>query len=154
MLCLRWKWGSILFARLADLIVNFLQLTNLGTEFVYGFLSKPPPICNMEPVFVFSALQVLVFFGSVVSLLYYYGIMQWILKRMAYLMELTLGTTAVESLNACGCVFFGQAEAGVLIRPYLEKQTTSELHAIMASGFSCIAGSLFAAYVSFGACPK
>ncbi|KAK6055684.1 nucleoside transporter, NupC family [Cooperia oncophora] len=101
-----------------------------------------------------EAFQVLVFFGSVVSLLYYYGIMQWVLKRMASLMQLTLGTTAVESLNACACVFLGQSEAALLVRPYLEKQTPSELHAIMASGFSCIAGSLFAAYVSFGACPK
>ncbi|ETN85880.1 hypothetical protein NECAME_06194 [Necator americanus] len=73
---------------------------------------------------------------------------------MAIVVQLTLGTTAVESLNACACVFLGQAESALLIRPYLEKQTASELHAIMTSGFSCIAGSLFAAYVSFGACPK
>ncbi|KHJ86810.1 transporter gate domain protein, partial [Oesophagostomum dentatum] len=101
-----------------------------------------------------QALQVLVFFSSVVSLLYYYGIIQWILSKLARVMQLTLGTTAVESLNACACVFLGQSEAALLIRPYLEKQTASELHAIMTSGFSCIAGSLFAAYVSFGACPK
>ncbi|VDO43806.1 unnamed protein product [Haemonchus placei] len=137
---------------LVILALVFLMHIWAGSEFVYGFLSKPPPICQMKPVLVFSAFQVLVFFGSVVSLLYYYGIIQWVLKRMAYLMQLTLGTTAVESLNACACVFLGQS--ALLVRPYLEKQTSSELHAIMASGFSCIAGSLFAAYVSFGACPK
>ncbi|XGW12559.1 hypothetical protein V3C99_013328, partial [Haemonchus contortus] len=153
-LCLRWTFGSILFQQFSETTVKFLELANYGSEFVYGFLSKPPPICQLNPVLVFSAFQVLVFFGSVVSLLYYYGIIQWVLKRMAYLMQLTLGTTAVESLNACACVFLGQSESALLVRPYLEKQTSSELHAIMASGFSCIAGSLFAAYVSFGACPK
>lgn len=56
----------------------------------------------------FQALQVLVFFASVVTLLYYYGIIQYLLKRMAHIMQLTLGTTAVESLNACSCVFLGQ----------------------------------------------
>ncbi|EYC12351.1 hypothetical protein Y032_0047g1434 [Ancylostoma ceylanicum] len=151
---LRWKWGSLKFQQFADLIVQFLELTSKGTEFVYGFLAKPPPICEMAPVFMFTALQVLVFFASVVTLLYYYGVIQYVLRRMAHIMQLTLGTTAVESLNACSCVFLGQAESALLIQPYLEKQTTSELHAIMTSGFSCIAGSLFAAYVSFGACPR
>ncbi|KAK5972312.1 Sodium/nucleoside cotransporter [Trichostrongylus colubriformis] len=100
LLCLRWTLGAIVFQKFAETTVKFLELTNYGSEFVYGFLSKPPPICEMDPVLVFSG------------------------------------------------------EAALLIRPYLEKQTSSELHAIMASGFSCIAGALFAAYVSFGACPK
>ncbi|WKX94167.1 hypothetical protein Q1695_011435 [Nippostrongylus brasiliensis] len=154
LLVLRWPWGSLVFQRAADLTVKFLQLTDLGSSFVYGYLAKPLPICEMEPVLAFSALQVLVFFGAVVSLLYYYSIIQWILKRMASFTQLTLGTTAVESLNACACVFLGQAESALLFGPYVEKQTASELHAIMTSGFSCIAGSLFAAYVSFGACPR
>ncbi|VDL73258.1 unnamed protein product [Nippostrongylus brasiliensis] len=154
LLVLRWPWGSLVFQRAADLTVKFLQLTDLGSSFVYGYLAKPLPICEMEPVLAFSALQVLVFFGAVVSLLYYYSIIQWILKRMASFTQLTLGTTAVESLNACACVFLGQAESALLFGPYVEKQTASELHAIMTSGFSCIAGSLFAAYVSFGACPS
>jgi pyrimidine nucleoside transport protein len=80
--------------------------------------------------------------------------MQAVLKRMAWLMQKTLGTTATESLNACACIFLGQSEAPLLIRPYLSKMTTSELHALMTSGFACIAGSLFAAYIAFGACPN
>ncbi|KIH67485.1 hypothetical protein ANCDUO_02185 [Ancylostoma duodenale] len=62
----------------------------------------------MAPVFMFTALQVLVFFASVVTLLYYYGIIQYVLRQMAHIMQITLGTTAVESLNACSCVFLGQ----------------------------------------------
>ncbi|VDM69837.1 unnamed protein product [Strongylus vulgaris] len=103
---------------------------------------------------LFQSIHVLVFFSAVVSLLYYYGIIQWILGKTGRIMEATLGTTAAESLNACACVILGQSEAALLIKPCLETQTASELHAIMASGFSCIAGSLFAAYVSFGACPE
>ncbi|MFH4981312.1 hypothetical protein AB6A40_008021 [Gnathostoma spinigerum] len=71
---------------------------------------------------------------------------------MAWIMQLTLGTTATESLNACACVFLGQSEAPLMIKPYIVKMTASEIHAVMTSGFACIAGSLFAAYISFGAC--
>ncbi|CAJ0607447.1 unnamed protein product [Cylicocyclus nassatus] len=154
MLSLRWKWFSAKFHQFAVLIVQFLELTNKGSEFVYGFAANPPPICEMAPVFLFSSMQVLVFFSAIVSLLYYYGIIQWVLGKMASCMEVILGTTAVESLNACACVILGQSEGALLVKPYLERQTASELHAIMTSGLSCIAGSLFAAYVSFGACPE
>lgn len=65
-----------------------------------------------------------------------------------------MGTTATESLNACACVFLGYAEAPLLIRPYLERMTASELHSVMTSGLSCIAGSVFSLYISFGACPR
>uniref|UniRef100_A0AC34QNM9 Sodium/nucleoside cotransporter n=1 Tax=Panagrolaimus sp. JU765 TaxID=591449 RepID=A0AC34QNM9_9BILA len=167
LLVLRWDWGRDKFERASHYIVVFLDYTNNGTEFVYGFLSAPPNICGMDPVFAFSSIQVVIYFGSIVALLYYYGIMQVILKWMAWFMQITLGTTATESLNACACIFLGQSEAPLLIKPYLDKMTAtpllikpyldkmtaSEIHAVMTSGFSCIAGSLFAAYISFGACP-
>lgn len=76
--------------------------------------------------------------------------MQFILFRMAWFMQLTLGTTAAESLNAAAAVFLGMSEAPLMIRPYLGKMTKSELHTVLTSGYACIAGSLFAAYVSFG----
>uniref|UniRef100_A0A0N5AZ92 Sodium/nucleoside cotransporter n=1 Tax=Syphacia muris TaxID=451379 RepID=A0A0N5AZ92_9BILA len=153
LLILRWPWGERTFRKASDQIVRFLDYTNNGTEFVYGFLANPPNICGMSPVFAFSSIQVVVYFGSIVSLLYYYGIMQIVLKKMAWFMQITLGTTATESLNACACIFLGQSEAPLLIKPYIVRMTASEIHAIMTSGFSCIAGSLFAAYISFGACP-
>ncbi|GMR36878.1 hypothetical protein PMAYCL1PPCAC_07073 [Pristionchus mayeri] len=154
MLVLKWDAGSDAFNWFSDQIVTFLDYTNAGTEFVYGFLAVPPNICGMTGVFAFTSLQVVIYFGSIVALLYYYGIMQFVVKCMAYFMQATLGTTATESLNACACIFLGQSEAPLLIRPYLSRMTASELHAVMTSGFSCIAGSLFAAYISFGACPK
>uniref|UniRef100_A0A7E4VBD1 Sodium/nucleoside cotransporter n=1 Tax=Panagrellus redivivus TaxID=6233 RepID=A0A7E4VBD1_PANRE len=154
LLVLRWEWGSKTFHNASNEVVKFLDYTNNGTTFVYGFLAAPPNICGMDAVFAFSSIQVVVYFGAVVALLYYWGVMQKLLKWMAWFMQVTLGTTATESLNACACIFLGQSEAPLLIKPYLEKMTASELHAVMTSGFSCIAGSLFAAYISFGACPS
>uniref|UniRef100_A0A1I7ZQT4 Sodium/nucleoside cotransporter n=1 Tax=Steinernema glaseri TaxID=37863 RepID=A0A1I7ZQT4_9BILA len=151
---LRWEWGSKKFHQASDLIVTFLDFTNNGTVFVYGFLADPPNICEMKDgVFAFTSVQVVVYFGAVVALLYYYGIMQVVLKKMAWFMQITLGTTATESLNACACIFLGQSEAPLLIKPYLERMTASEIHAVMTSGFSCIAGSLLAAYIALGAHP-
>ncbi|CAK5129812.1 unnamed protein product [Meloidogyne enterolobii] len=131
-----------------------LDFTYNGTDFTYGFLSSPPNICGMEAVVAFRFLQVIIYVGALVSVLYFYGIIQAVLKRLAWLMQFTMGTTATESLNACGCVLLGNAESPMLIRPYIEKMTNSELHAIMTTGFSCIAGSVFAVFISFGACPR
>ncbi|KAI6229908.1 Sodium/nucleoside cotransporter [Aphelenchoides fujianensis] len=153
LLVLRWDWGGQRFNDATTLVIDFLSFTDNGTSFVYGFLAAPPNICGMSPVFAFSVIQAVVYFGAVVALLYYFGIMQAVLRRMGWLMQLTLGTTATESLNSCACIFLGQSESPMLIRPYLGRMTASELHAVMTSGFSCIAGSLFAAYIAMGACP-
>uniref|UniRef100_A0A183CL91 Sodium/nucleoside cotransporter n=1 Tax=Globodera pallida TaxID=36090 RepID=A0A183CL91_GLOPA len=151
---LRWDWGSKQFDSLSELVLTFLEFTHNGTDFVYGFLSSPPKICGMDPVFAFHTAQVIIYFGSVVALLYHFGIMQFVIKRMAWLVQITMNTTATESLNACACIFLGMSEAPLLIRPYLNKMTASELHAVMTTGFSCIAGAVFATYISFGACPR
>uniref|UniRef100_A0A915LV51 Concentrative nucleoside transporter N-terminal domain-containing protein n=1 Tax=Meloidogyne javanica TaxID=6303 RepID=A0A915LV51_MELJA len=144
---LRWEWGSTVFNKFADSVLVFLEFTHNGTDFVYGFVSSPPNICGMEPIFAFRGIQVVVYFGSVVALLYHFGILQFVIKKMAWFVQLTLKTTATESLNACACVFFGMSEAPLLIRPYLEKMTASELHSVMTTGFSCIAGAVFATYI-------
>nr|CAD2195103.1 unnamed protein product [Meloidogyne enterolobii] len=151
---LRWDWGANKFSEISNLIISILDFTFHGTDFAYGFLSSPPNICGMHPVLAFKILQVIIYVGALVSVLYFYGIIQAVLKRLAWLMQFTMGTTATESLNACGCVFLGNAESPMLIRPYIEKMTNSELHAIMTTGFSCIAGSVFAVFISFGACPR
>ena len=124
-----------------------MEYANYGSRFVYGFLAGPPNICGMDLVFAFTYLQVIIFFGAIVSLLYFYGLIQSFLKWMAWFFQITLGTTAPESLNACACIFLGIGEAPFLIKPYLAKMTPSELHAVMTSGFACIAGSMFAAYI-------
>ncbi|PAV79026.1 hypothetical protein WR25_23015 isoform E [Diploscapter pachys] len=154
LMVLRWGWGAQRFEDLARTIVKFLDYTKEGTKFVFGFVANPPNVCGMFPVFVFSVLQTLIYFGSIVAVLYYYGIIQFVLRQVATLVRATLTTTAAESLQACACVFLGMTEGPLLIQPYIDKMTASELHAILTSNFSCIAGTLFAAYISLGACPN
>uniref|UniRef100_A0A914Z1Z5 Sodium/nucleoside cotransporter n=1 Tax=Panagrolaimus superbus TaxID=310955 RepID=A0A914Z1Z5_9BILA len=154
LLILRWEWGAWKFSQISQLIVTFLSFADVGSHFVYGFLTNPPNICKMDTVFAFSYLQIIIYCGAVVAVLFYFGIIQAVLKWMGWFMQISLGTTAPESLNACGCVFLGIGESIFLIKPYLIKMTPSEIHAVMTSGFSCIAGSLFVAYIGFGACPS
>lgn len=97
-----------------------------------------------------QVLQTIIFFAAIIAVLYYYGIVQFILYRLAWLVQCTLDTTAAEALNAVACVFVGMTEGPLLIKPYMAKMTKSEINAMFTAGFACISGSLFAAYVSFG----
>uniref|UniRef100_F1L1R8 Sodium/nucleoside cotransporter n=1 Tax=Ascaris suum TaxID=6253 RepID=F1L1R8_ASCSU len=152
-LVLRWPAGNEAFRWFSEQVVTFLNYAMVGTAQTYGFASSPPEICGFSAVFIFSSLQIIIYFGAIVSVLYYLGIIEAILSRIAWLMQYTVGTTAAESLNAAACIFLGQTEAAILIEPALKTMTESEIHAVMAAGFACIAGSLFSAYIAFGACP-
>merc|ERR1719245_1921513 len=76
--------------------------------------------------------------------------MNWLVSKIGWFLQMTVGTTACESMNAAGNIFLGQTEAPLLIRPYLPRMTKSEIHAVMTGGFATIAGSVLAAYISFG----
>ncbi|CDW60691.1 sodium:nucleoside cotransporter 2 [Trichuris trichiura] len=153
LIVMRWPSGTLAFQWLSDQIVTFLHYSEEGAKFVYGFLVTPPNICGVYPVFIFSVLQAILYFAAVVSLLYHLGVIQAAIVPFAWFMQKLLGTTAAESLNAIAAIFLGISESPLLIKPYLKKLTDSELVAIMCSGFGSVSGSLFAAYVSFGACP-
>ncbi|KAI6235523.1 Sodium/nucleoside cotransporter [Aphelenchoides besseyi] len=150
---LRWSAGNVVIKFVADEAVVFLDFTTVGTKQIYGFISEMPKICGIRTVFIFTSLQIIIYFGAVVSVLYYYGIIQAVLSRIAWFMQHTIGTTAAESLNAAACIFLGQTEAAILVEPALISMTDSEIHSVMTAGYACIAGSLFAAYIAFGACP-
>ena len=96
----------------------------------------------------------IIFFSFAIQILYYYGIMQRVIMKIGWLLQVTVGTTACESLNAAANIFIGQTEAPLLIKPFIHKLTMSELHAIMTGGFATIAGSVLAAYISFGVSPS
>uniref|UniRef100_A0A8C0F9B6 Solute carrier family 28 member 3 n=1 Tax=Bubo bubo TaxID=30461 RepID=A0A8C0F9B6_BUBBB len=97
-----------------------------------------------------QVLPIVVFFSTVMSVLYHVGFMQWLIGKVGWIMQIFMGTTPVESLVAAGNIFVGQTESPLLIRPYLPYITKSELHAVMTAGFSTIAGSVLGAYISFG----
>ncbi|KAK1213862.1 S28A3 protein, partial [Pygoscelis papua] len=97
-----------------------------------------------------QVLPIVVFFSTVMSMLYHIGFMQWLVGKVGWIMQIFMGTTPVESLVAAGNIFVGQTESPLLVRPYLPYITKSELHAVMTAGFSTIAGSVLGAYISFG----
>ncbi|NXF51304.1 S28A1 protein, partial [Oceanites oceanicus] len=135
--------GVQAFQWLGDQIQFFLGYTTAGSSFVFGNTL-------IEEVFAFQALPIVVFFSCVMSILYYLGVMQWLIVKISWLLQVSMGTTSPETLSVAGNIFVGQTEAPLLIRPYLADMTHSEIHAVMTGGFSTIAGSVMGAYISFG----
>uniref|UniRef100_A0A8C6Y8X6 Solute carrier family 28 member 3 n=1 Tax=Naja naja TaxID=35670 RepID=A0A8C6Y8X6_NAJNA len=101
-------------------------------------------------IFARQVLPIIIFFSTVMSVLYHVGFMQWLIKKVGWIMQITLQTSPVESLVAAGNIFVGMSESPLMVKPYLPYVTKSELHAIMTAGFATIAGSVLGAYISFG----
>ena len=135
------------FDWLATVFVKVLQYARYGSEFLFGSL-----VTNTESfgfIFAFQVLPTIIFFSAVSSLLYYAGILQVIVKAFAWVMSKTLKLSGPESLSTAGNIFLGQTEAPLLVKPYIEKMTKSELLCIMTGGMATIAGGVFAAYIGF-----
>uniref|UniRef100_A0A3B5B438 Sodium/nucleoside cotransporter n=1 Tax=Stegastes partitus TaxID=144197 RepID=A0A3B5B438_9TELE len=139
---IRTQPGFIAFDWLGTQVQIFLDYTKNGSSFVFGNL--------IDNIFAFQALPIVVFFSSVMSVLYFLGIMQWLILKISWVMQITLGTSPTETLSVAGNIFIGQTEAPLLIRPYLKDMTKSEIHAVMVGGFATIAGSVMGAFISFG----
>ncbi|NXI70497.1 S28A3 protein, partial [Anseranas semipalmata] len=142
-LILRTKVGFDVFNWLGIQIQTFLEYSDTGAKFVFGEKYT-------DHLFAFKVLPIVVFFSTVMSMLYHIGIMQWLVRKVGWIMQIFMGTTPVESLVAAGNIFVGQTESPLMVRPYLPYITKSELHAVMTAGFSTIAGSVLGAYISFG----
>jgi CNT family concentrative nucleoside transporter len=145
---LRTSAGTTIFHKLGDLITKLLDFTKVGSGFVFGKLVTDMP--SMGFIFAFQVLPTIIFVGSLMGIAYHLGIMQRIVSAIAKVMMKTMGTSGAESLSAVACVFVGQSEAPLLIKPYIAKMTTSELMAIMTGGMATIAGSVMAAYIGMG----
>ncbi|MGK0157627.1 MAG: CNT family concentrative nucleoside transporter, partial [Neolewinella sp.] len=156
---LYWNAGNAALRSVGAGVDKFLSLSTEGSSFVFGALTNGSTVDAAMPgdnngfLFAFMVLPTLIFFSSFMAVLYHLGVMQWVVRRMASVMVRLLGTSGSESLSACGNVFVGQTEAPLLVKPFLEKMTMSELHAIMVGGFATIAGGVFALYVGFGVDP-
>ena len=143
LLILRTAMGLRLFQWLGGVVTAFLDFSDEGAAFVFGE--------NFQDFFfAFKVLPTIIFFSAFISLLYHYGILQWAVKAVAWVMMRTMKTSGSETLSAAGNIFVGQTEAPLLIKPYVETMTISELHAVMTGGFATIAGGVLAAYVGFG----
>lgn len=144
-ICIRWTVGRQIFQCLGDKVATFLGYATDGAEFVFGtFLIE-------AGVFAFAILPVIFFFSFFISVLYYLGAMQWVVIKLGWILQQILGTTVCESVTAAANIFLGMSESPLLIRPYINKLTKSEIHSIMVSGFATVSGTVLAAYLSFGA---
>ena len=141
-------WPKDFFNWISYFFVLVLNFTSAGAQFVFGDLAKSPGTeGSLGSFFAFQVLPTIIFFASLMSLLYYVGIMQMIVKGMAWIMAKTLGTSGAESLSCSANIFVGQTEAPLMIKPFLNKMTKSEILTIMVGGMATIAGGVMAAYI-------
>lgn len=142
-------------------INQFFSLINYcveyGAGFVFGVNGRETDPELFRPTllrtFAFGVLPTVIFFASLMSVLYYIGIMQWLVKGMAWIMQRTLGTSGAETLAAAANVFVGHTEAPLVVKPFVSRMTKSELNALMVGGFATITGGLLAAFAQMGVSP-
>lgn len=138
--------GRWLFSTFNDVVAGLLGFTEAGATFLFGELAKPTGN-NLGAYFVFGVLPTIVFFSSLMAVLYHLGVMQRLVRVIAGAMQKTMGTSGAETLSAAGNIFVGQTEAPLLVRPFIHDMTKSELMAVMTGGFATVAGGVLAAYV-------
>ena len=131
----------------ANGVSNVIAYGNEGINFVFGGLADPS---NVGFIFAVKVLPIIVFFSGLISVLYYLGIMQAVIKVIGGTLQAALGTSKAESMSAAANIFVGQTEAPLVVRPYIKNMTQSELFAIMAGGTASIAGSVMAGYAEMG----
>lgn len=142
------SWPKEFFAWISSFFVLVLNFTTEGARFVFGNLALSPGTNeSMGFFFAFQVLPTIIFFSSLMAVLYHLGIMQRIVQAVAWVVSRTLGTSGAESLSVSANIFVGQTEAPLVVRPFLEKMTRSELMAVMTGGMATIAGGVMAAYI-------
>ncbi|KAB7499106.1 Solute carrier family 28 member 3 [Armadillidium nasatum] len=144
LLILRWSFGKQLFQCLGSKVSNFLSFTDAGTIFAIG------DFLNDTNSYAFKILPVILYFGLFVSILYHFGIIQWVIIKLGWVLQIIVGTTPCESMATVANIFLGMSEAPLVIKPYISLLTKSEIHTIMTGGFATVAGGVLAAYISFG----
>ncbi len=143
--------GYWVFKWVSDKVAGLISFTDEGARFIWGWLYgywKTLP--RAGPIFLIDILMTIIFFAALMSLLYHLGVMQLVVSGIARVMRKTMQTSGSETLTAAANIFVGQTEAPLVVRPFVETMTMSELHAVMVTGFATVAGGVMAAYVSFG----
>jgi concentrative nucleoside transporter, CNT family len=148
--------GFALFTAIGNAVKQFLEFTNAGSMFVFGALADQAAMGSVFAngfVFAFTALPTIIFVSSFFTVLYYFGVLQIIVKAFARIMMYIMGTSGAETLSATANVFMGQTEAPIIVKPYVPSMTRSELLALMVGGMATISGGVMAVYISLGADP-
>lgn len=136
---LKWELGQAGLEQLTLGINAIIDYANEGIGFLFGGLFEAE---NVGMIFAIEVLGVIIFFSSLISVLYYLGVMQWVIKLIGGGLAKLLGTSQTESLSAAANIFVGQTEAPLVVKPYLPKMTRSELFAVMTGGLASVAGSI------------
>ena len=150
--------GYEFFAAIARGVGRFLEFTNAGSSFVFGVLANQTRMGEVFGadngfVFAFTALPTIIFISSFFTVLYYFGVLQFIVRLMARAMMFLMRTSGAETLSAAANVFMGQTEAPIIVKPFVPKMTQSELLAMMVGGMATISGGVMAVYIAIGADP-
>lgn len=149
-LVLRTAPGRWLFQQIGDVFTEVMRSVDAGSGFLFAAGGNSPLGDSLLATFAFGVLPTVIFFSSLMSILYYLGIMQRIVWVMAWVMRFSLGTSGTETLAAAANVFVGHTEAPLVVRPYLGTMTRSELCAMMTGGFATVTGGLLGVYAGMG----
>ena len=165
LLILKTSVGAGVFDAAGTVVVGLLGYTRDGAAFVFGnlvydtipvgsttvgqggFEAMPDQVAQVGASFAFFVLPTIIFFSALMTVLYHLGIMQRLVGAFAWAMQRTMGTSGAETLSAAGNIFVGQTEAPLLVKPFVDRMTTSELMTVMTAGFATVAGGVMAAYV-------
>ena len=134
------------FETVGQLFVNVLEYTRAGSEFLFGGMLD---VTSFGFIFAFQVLPTIIFFSALTSVLFYFGIIQVVVRGMGWLLSKLLNISGPESLSVAGNIFLGQTEAPLLIKAYLEKMNKSEILLVMIGGMATVAGAVLAAYIGF-----
>ena len=140
-------WGQTVLGALSKLVRAIIASGDKGIDFLFGPLAEQD---SMGFIFVVRVLPVIIFFASLIAVLYHLRIMPLIIRTLGGALRKALGISRAESLSATANIFVGQTEAPLVVRPYIPRMTRSELFAIMVGGLASIAGSVLAAYAGMG----
>jgi concentrative nucleoside transporter, CNT family len=158
--------GQTTFQVLGDKIRQLLDFSRVGSAFVFGPLGDRAVWgdamtrvfgeagAQYSVIFAFQILPTIIFIAALFAILYYFGIMQLVVRAFAVVMNRVLGASGAESLNVAASIFMGQTEAPLTIRPYLPRMTESELMTVMTAGMAHVSGGIMAAYIAFGIEPR
>jgi CNT family concentrative nucleoside transporter len=147
-LVLRFDFGQQAMAWAGDLVNHMLGATAAGTKVLFGALGTPNT--SLGSIFAFQVLPTIIFISAFFAVLYHIGVMQIIIRALAWVMLKTMRISGAESMNVAASIFMGQTEAPLTIRPFLSKATRSELMTIMTSGMAHVSGGIMAMYIAQG----
>jgi CNT family concentrative nucleoside transporter len=162
LIVLRWDWGIRAMNAAGNGVRWLLGFSVAGSEFLFGplggssglsFLSSSGQRFDEVRIFAFLILPTIIFISALFAILYYLGIMQFVIRQVAKVMRL-MGASGAESMDVAASIFMGQTEAPLSIRPYLPEMTRSELMTVMTAGMAHVSGSIMAAYIAFGVKPE